>query len=182
MLHFLSCIIVYIKYFFRRQRATQPGNSPWEILLDSLNATINSLQVQVINTRSQARLQLQLIALADSTLHLQLDELNPMKLRYRAQESLSGSPQFARYILSSYSNFFFFFYFVKLLKIIFIFYSLKILDQSGDSVSLSFGGTGKAVLLVKPFRLDVYDGDQLVISVNARGLLNFEHQRLRKSK
>ena len=76
----------------------------------------------------------------------------------------------------------FFFYFVQLLKTIFIFYSLKILDQSGDSVSLSFGGTGKAVLLVKPFRLDVYDGDQLVISVNARGLLNFEHQRLRKSK
>ena len=63
-----------------------------------------------------------------------------------------------------------------------IFKSLKILEQSSETISLSFGGTGKAILLVKPFRLDVYDGDQLVISVNARGLLNFEHQRVRKSK
>uniref|UniRef100_A0A0P5AU93 Neutral alpha-glucosidase AB n=1 Tax=Daphnia magna TaxID=35525 RepID=A0A0P5AU93_9CRUS len=140
--------------FCKRQRATQPGNSPWEILLDSLNSTISSLQVQVISSRSQARLQLQLIALADSTLHFELDEVNPIKLRYRAQESLSGSPQLS---------------------------SLKITEQSSDSISLSFGGTGKAILLVKPFRLDVYDGDQLVISVNARGLLNFEHQRVRKS-
>ena len=84
-------------YFSRRQRATQLGNSPWEILLDSLNSTINSLQVQVISSRSQARLQLHLIALADSTLHLQLDEINPIKLRYRAQDSLSGSPQLSRY-------------------------------------------------------------------------------------
>ncbi|KAK4003509.1 hypothetical protein OUZ56_005269 [Daphnia magna] len=141
--------------FCKRNRATQPGNSPWEILLDSLNSTISSLQVQVISSRSQARLQLQLIALADSTLHFELDEVNPIKLRYRAQESLSGSPQLS---------------------------SLKITEQSSDSISLSFGGTGKAILLVKPFRLDVYDGDQLVISVNARGLLNFEHQRVRKSK
>ena len=63
-----------------------------------------------------------------------------------------------------------------------IFKSLKILEQSSETISLSFGGTGKAILLVKPFRLDVYDGDQLVIYVNARGLLNFEHQRVRKSK
>ena len=63
-----------------------------------------------------------------------------------------------------------------------IFKSLKILEQSSETISLSFGDTGKAILLVKPFRLDVYDGDQLVISVNARGLLNFEHQRVRKSK
>lgn len=86
-------------FLFRRQRATQPGNSPWEVLLDSLNSTINSLQVQVINTRTQARLQLELIALADSTLHLQLDELNPIRLRYRARESLTGSPQLSRFIL-----------------------------------------------------------------------------------
>ncbi|KAK4017866.1 hypothetical protein OUZ56_033801 [Daphnia magna] len=70
--------------------------------------------------------------------------MNPIKLRYRAQESLSGSPQHS---------------------------SLKILEESSDSISLSFGGTGKAVLLVKPFRLDVYDEDQLVLSVNAKGLL-----------
>lgn len=89
-------------FFYRRQRATQPGSSSWELLLDSLNATVNSLQVQVINSRSQARLQLQLIALADSTLHLELDEINPIKPRYRASEALHGRQQFSRYLFNQY--------------------------------------------------------------------------------
>lgn len=87
--------IIHLNHQCRRQRATLAGNSPWEVLLESLNSTITSLQVQVINTRNQARLQLQLVALADSTLHLQLDELNPIRPRYRAKESLSGQPQSA---------------------------------------------------------------------------------------
>ena len=161
---------------FRRQRATQSGNSPWEIVLESLNTTINSLQVEVFNTLNQARLQLQLIALADSTLHLQLDETNPLRPRYRVQDSLAGSPKLSRYIFS-----------VILVTGIeknynYLFFSLKITEQSSESLSLSFGDHGKAVLLIKPFRLDVYDKDQLVISVNARGLLNFEHQRIKKSR
>lgn len=145
--------------------------------MDSLNSTISSLQVQVISSRSQARLQLQLIALADSTLHFELDEVNPIKLRYRAQESLSGSPQLSRFIFLLQTV-----VVTCITCFLFLTCSLKITEQSSDSISLSFGGTGKAILLVKPFRLDVYDGDQLVISVNARGLLNFEHQRVRKSK
>ena len=59
--------------------------------------------------------------------------------------------------------------------------SLNIVEQSAQSVSVSFGKNGRAVLLAKPFRLDVYEGDQLVVSINARGLLNFEKQRVRKS-
>ncbi|KAK4013825.1 hypothetical protein OUZ56_026378 [Daphnia magna] len=54
-------------------------------------------------------------------------------------------------------------------------FNLKILEESSDSISLSFGGTGKAVLLVKPFRLDVYDEDQLVLSVNAKLLYHHLH-------
>lgn len=61
-----------------------------------MNATSNSLQVQVFNTRSQAKLQLELIALADSTLHLQLDEVNPLRPRFRVQESLAGDPRLSR--------------------------------------------------------------------------------------
>lgn len=53
----------------------------------------------MLNTRTQAKLQLQLIALADSTLHLQLDELDPLRPRYRVQESLAGDPSLSRYML-----------------------------------------------------------------------------------
>jgi len=55
-------------------------------------------------------------------------------------------------------------------------------EQSSDSLSFTFGSNGKAILSAKPFRLDVFEKDYLVISVNARGLLNFEHQRSKKSK
>lgn len=93
---FSSIVGCLLLSFSRRQRTTQPGHSPWELIFDSLNATINSLQIQVINTRSQARLQLQLVAMADSTLHLQLDELNPLRARYRVQDSLApGSKKLA---------------------------------------------------------------------------------------
>ena len=91
--NFPDTSLFYRLKFSRRQRATQPGHSPWELILDSLNATINSLQVQVIKTRSLARLQLQLVAMADSTLHLQLDELNPIRARYRVQDSLAPGNQ-----------------------------------------------------------------------------------------
>lgn len=141
--------------FCRRQRATSPGTSSWIALLEGLNSTISSLQVEVFNTRSQARLQLELIALADSTLHLQLDEMSPLRPRFRARESLNPSEP-------AQSN-------------------LKIVEQLSDSVSFTFGDNGRAILSAKPFRLDVFDKDQLVISVNARGLLNFEHQRTKKS-
>jgi len=141
--------------FCRRQRSTPPGTSSWIVLLEGLNSTINSLQVEVFNTRSQARLQLQLIALADSTLHVQLDEMNPLRPRFRAKQSLNPSEP-------ALSNF-------------------KIVEQSSDSLSFTFGGNGRAILSAKPFRLDVFNKDQLVISVNARGLLNFEHQRSKKS-
>ncbi len=59
---------------------------------------------------------------------------------------------------------------------------MELLEKTGESVSAAFGPTGKVVLLAKPFRLDVFEGDQLVVSVNARGLLNFEHHRTRKSR
>jgi len=85
---------------FRRQRTTPPGTSSWVVLLEGLNSTISSLQVEVLNTRSQARLQLQLIALADSTLHLQLDEMSPLRPRYRAKESLNPSePSLSKYFI-----------------------------------------------------------------------------------
>ncbi len=81
----------------RRQRATQPGVSPWELLLDTLNSTVHSLQVEVVNSRTLARLQLQLVALADSTLRIQLDELIVTRPRYKVEHSLAGEPQTDRW-------------------------------------------------------------------------------------
>lgn len=41
-------------------------------------------------------------------------------------------------------------------------------------------GPYKIILTAKPFRLDLLEGRSLLLSVNARGLLEFEHQRHRR--
>lgn len=38
-------------------------------------------------------------------------------------------------------------------------------------------GANKAVVIAKPFRVDFYENNVLVVSANARGLMNFEHIR-----
>ena len=38
-------------------------------------------------------------------------------------------------------------------------------------------GPYKIILTARPFRLDLLEGRSLLLSVNARGLLHFEHQR-----
>ena len=169
-------------FYDRRQRQTSPGNSPWELVLESLNSSVSTLQIDVINRRTKVLLQLQLVALADSTLRFQLDEVNPIKPRYRVEQSLASEPIQSGYVIAEIFIFLFFFNFYTLLIYSFSISSLLISEQTADTVSVTFGQTGKAVLSVKPFRMDVFEGGRLVMSVNARGLLNFEHQRSRKSK
>ena len=52
-------------------------------------------------------------------------------------------------------------------------------DDNSVELSLSDGGH-KLILTAKPFRMDLLEGRELVLSVNSRGLLVFEHLRQRK--
>ena len=46
---------------------------------------------------------------------------------------------------------------------------------------LSLGGEAQRVILsARPFRLDIMEGHELLMSLNSRGLLAFEHLRTRK--
>lgn len=58
---------------------------------------------------------------------------------------------------------------------------LSVTGRDDNSVELSLGEGGhKLILTAKPFRMDLLEGRELVLSVNSRGLLVFEHLRLRK--
>lgn len=70
-----------------------------------------------------------------------------------------------------YNNFFF-----KYLDFVF---SLKVLQRSESSITLGFE-KNKIVITGKPFRIDFMTEDEPVISVNAQGLLKFEHYRQKK--
>ena len=49
-------------------------------------------------------------------------------------------------------------------------------EQKRDEVIVTFG-ENKVVIQAEPFRLDFIVEDELVTSVNARGLMKFEHTR-----
>lgn len=46
---------------------------------------------------------------------------------------------------------------------------------------LSLGVDSQRVIVsVQPFRLDIVEGQDVLMSLNSRGLLDFEHLRMRK--
>lgn len=55
-------------------------------------------------------------------------------------------------------------------------YSVKVDQSTAGSAVLTFADS-KVVLTAEPFRMDLVQNDSPVISVNARGLFNFEHHR-----
>ena len=60
-------------------------------------------------------------------------------------------------------------------------FSLKVLQRSSTSITLGFE-KNKVVITAEPFRIDFMTDDEPVISVNAQGLLKFEHYRQKKAE
>lgn len=59
--------------------------------------------------------------------------------------------------------------------------SLSLLSQDENGVVLSLGAESQRVIVsAQPFRLDIMEGREVVMSLNSRGLLAFEHLRMRK--
>ena len=60
-------------------------------------------------------------------------------------------------------------------------FSLNVDSKDDSSYTLSFGDN-KLVLQASPFRLDFVIGTEPVISINANGLLKFEHYRVKEQQ
>lgn len=59
-----------------------------------------------------------------------------------------------------------------------IFSRLSVSGRDDNSVELTVAeGPYKIILTARPFRLDLLEDRSLLLSVNARGLMAFEHQR-----
>ena len=59
--------------------------------------------------------------------------------------------------------------------------SLSLLSQDENGVVLSLGVESQRVIVsAQPFRLDIMEGHEVLMSLNSRGLLAFEHLRMRK--
>lgn len=61
------------------------------------------------------------------------------------------------------------------------FSSLSFLSKDENGIVLSLGAESQRLIVsARPFRLDIMEGPEVLLSLNSRGLLAFEHLRLRK--
>ncbi|XP_066426444.1 neutral alpha-glucosidase AB isoform X1 [Molothrus aeneus] len=140
--------------FCRRQRRIQPGNSPYRALLESLELGPDVARMQLVNEVTQVPLLLELWGLSGNVTRLRIQELNPLRPRYQVPDVLLGEPPAER---------------------------LEVTGRDEGTLELALGPGGHRLLVTeRPFRLDLLRHRELLCSVNARGLLVFEHQRRRR--
>ncbi|KAF4519178.1 hypothetical protein B566_EDAN008241 [Ephemera danica] len=134
----------------RAKQFLQPGNSPFQLLLNSVKISDSRVECSLLNAQSAAaQLTLQLTAVKDCTFRLQVDEVQAVKKRYQVEFALAGEPQLEKLTVVERTS--------ELLKV-----------QCGDNL---------AVLHSSPFQADFYSGTRLAVSLNAQGLMKFEHYR-----
>uniref|UniRef100_A0A3Q3VXJ5 Neutral alpha-glucosidase AB n=1 Tax=Mola mola TaxID=94237 RepID=A0A3Q3VXJ5_MOLML len=139
--------------FCRRQRALKPGESPYRALLETMELTNTRLTLELINDQNKVRLLLELYRLQGNMTRVKINELKPLKPRFEVPDVLVKEPTT----------------------------DLSLLSQDENGVVLSLGVESQRVILsAQPFRLDIMEGREVLMSLNSRGLLAFEHLRIRK--
>ncbi|XP_034453753.1 neutral alpha-glucosidase AB isoform X1 [Hippoglossus hippoglossus] len=140
--------------FCKRQRALKPGESPYRALLETMELTNTRLTLQLINDNNKVRLLLELYRLQGNITRVKINELKPLKPRYEVPDVLIREPPTE---------------------------PLSLLSQDENGVVLSLGVESQRVIVsAQPFRLDIMEGHEVLMSLNSRGLLAFEHLRMRK--
>ncbi|KAK6182964.1 hypothetical protein SNE40_010527 [Patella caerulea] len=141
--------------FCKRNRAMQPGQSPYIALVDSLQVQANSLNIQLLNKNNNVRLKLEVFGLQDNMFRVKINELSPIKERYEIPvgDSLIEEPKL---------------------------HNINLSQKDKDKVVFTMD-SNKVVMSVEPFRMDIYSNEDPVISINAQGLMKFEHYRKKES-
>lgn len=144
--------------FCRRNRDLQPGQSKWEIDPSSvqlINGQIVEALIKNPDLNPEILLKLSLSSLLDdgSILRMHINELKSERQRYEALEALES---------------------VALNK-------LELVEKNANNFKIKFGlnldQQYTAVINHQPFRIDVFSGNDLILTGNERGLFNFEHYR-----
>ncbi|XP_030647967.1 neutral alpha-glucosidase AB isoform X2 [Chanos chanos] len=140
--------------FCKRQRELIPGQSPYRALLETLELSGTRLTLQLINDNNKVRLLLELYRLQGNMTRVKINELKPLKPRFEVPDVLITDPPTE---------------------------PMSVVTQDENGVVLSLGGENQRLIVsAKPFRLDIIEGPEVLLSLNSRGLLSFEHLRPRK--
>ncbi|KAL5009154.1 hypothetical protein ScPMuIL_014735 [Solemya velum] len=140
--------------FCKRHRAVDPGHSPYISLFDTLDIQPSQISVELLNTKNNVRLRLELFGLQHQTTRIKINEVNPLKPRYEIPvgDVLNAEPQQD---------------------------TLTVVEKNDDHITLSLE---KSIIVLnrEPFRIDFINDDEPTVSINAQGLLKFEHLRKKK--
>ncbi|XP_054006859.1 neutral alpha-glucosidase AB [Hylaeus anthracinus] len=140
--------------FCRRCRKVEPGKSPYQLLVDTFTHNESTINIDLFNKDTGVLYILQLTALKNNTFRLHINEKNPLHPRYEPTEALQDQPQISE---------------------------LTLVERTSDHITVK-NGVNKVILYPTPFKVDLYSEDALVVSANARGLMRFEHHRVKPKK
>lgn len=138
--------------FCKRHRLLEPGQSSFELQMNSIEIHPTYLAAILLNTERDELLKFELHALVHDTFRLRINEVNPLYPRFEPKESLAGEPEHQ---------------------------IMTVTNRAQNSLTVT-AGNNHILLTAKPLRLDLFSHNELVISANLRGLLKFEKYRLKK--
>uniref|UniRef100_A0A8C1U604 Integrator complex subunit 5 n=1 Tax=Cyprinus carpio TaxID=7962 RepID=A0A8C1U604_CYPCA len=128
--------------------------SPYRALLETLELSDSRLTLQLINDNNKVHLLLELYRLQGNMTRVKINELKPLKPRFEVPDVLIAEPPTE---------------------------PLSVLSKDDNGVVLSLGAENQRLIVsARPFRLDIMEGPEVLLSLNSRGLLAFEHLRLHK--
>lgn len=121
----------------------------FEVIPGTVQTFKDHVTVDLINRENQHQFILKLESvLGGNSFHLEIDEKTPLKPRYRVVDALKGPVPT---------------------------HPVQVVKNTDDTTVTS--DNKKAVIVHKPLRIDLYLDDILTVSVNAKGLMRFEHLR-----
>ncbi|XP_061890554.1 neutral alpha-glucosidase C [Entelurus aequoreus] len=135
--------------FYRRQ--TRGPRMQFQALLDTLVLTEKGARFEVLEPGSQTKLLACVSPCKNHTVRMVIDELEPIKARYRVQDVLTQEPQCER---------------------------LRVVQRDGDSATISWA-LGRDACRVRrlPFGVEILCEGQVVVTFNPQSKLWFEALR-----
>ncbi|XP_065564085.1 neutral alpha-glucosidase AB-like isoform X1 [Artemia franciscana] len=140
--------------FCKRHRATRETPSAYIADLKSLSLHKERAFIDVINVEANIPLTLEIIALHNYAFRIKIQEKNGLRKRYQVENALVREPETAPIIL---------------------------LEKKDDHIVLGLDAVNRMVIQGNPFRLDLFNKNGHVITMNGRGMFKFEHYRTRKT-
>ncbi|XP_067414242.1 neutral alpha-glucosidase C [Emydura macquarii macquarii] len=135
--------------FYRRQKLLNPRKSLYQALLDSVTLCNDSVKLQIINEKTKVPLLVEIYAIESNIFRLKINEVSPLKPRYEVPDVLVKEPSTQRLSLSR--------------------------KEAGILVLTCASEDHKLHITANPFQIKLESKGETVLSVNANGLLYFEH-------